>query len=472
MKKIIPAVVLFLCAACSICAGVTFDDAVANMLQSSPTIKSSLMGFYAGKAALSRETGNRYDLRLNSGYSYGIGYGGGNILTGDNGNLNAGITENLPTGGSISANIYGNNYTPQSAATLNDNAAISIYQPLLSGLIGLPADNSIKNDEFALEMSKESLRDIVTASVGNLKKYFVQIYRQKQYLSQNTLAIEYAQNTMEKAKGVLSAAEQLEAKAFLLSRQAQQAGYENNVKSACEDFLNYAGYEAGDWDTLTIDSSSMTEEAYMPSTLTAELEDALVEAQPQVARARIQYENTKLWMDQAGFSELPQLDLNASMQLSGYGNTFSDSIKIMTQGREKYYSAGLNFNFDIPNSGQVFDEKYWEAGYERDQMNYKNTKNSFRRSVRDAWRNAMQARGAYEMRKEAAGTYLKRLDMVKDAFSGGAVKVREMDLSINDAAGAQASEADSYYNYIAALSDWNRLSGKYEGDFNGYMKDK
>ncbi|MGD0566510.1 MAG: hypothetical protein ABSA34_04170, partial [Candidatus Goldiibacteriota bacterium] len=314
MKKIISAIVLFLYSGCSICCGVTFDEAAANMLSSSPSIKSSLMEFYGSKAALSRETGNRYDLRFNAAYSYGAGYTGSTI-TGDNGNLNSGITENLPTGGNISANIYGFNNTPQTGSSLNDNASISIYQPLLRGLIGLTADNNIKNDEFALEMSKESLRDIVTASVGNLKKYFVLIYRQRQYLAQNTLAIEYAKNTQEKAKGILSAGEQLEAKAFLLSRQAQQAGYENNVKSACEDFLNYAGYDAGDWDSLTIDSSAMTEDAYVPATLTAELETALVEAQPQVARARIQYENTKLWMDQAGFSELPQLDLNASMQL-------------------------------------------------------------------------------------------------------------------------------------------------------------
>jgi len=35
-----------------------------------------------------------------------------------------------------------------------------------------------------------------------------------------------------------------------------------------------------------------------------------------------------------------------------------------------------------------------------------------------------------------------------------------------------AGEADAYYNYAAALSDWNRLSGKYESYFDGYLKDK
>jgi hypothetical protein len=76
------------------------------------------------------------------------------------------------------------------------------------------------------------------------------------------------------------------------------------------------------------------------------------------------------------------------------------------------------------------------------------------------------------MRKEAAEAYLKRLDIVKGAFNAGAVKVREMDLSISDAAGGLAGEADAYYNYAAALSDWNRLSGKYESYFDGYLKDK
>jgi outer membrane protein TolC len=365
-----------------------------------------------------------------------------------------------------------NNYDPAQGSSLGDSVGVNIYQPLLRGFLGMPADNSIKNDEYAVQMSKESLRDSVTGSTGTLKKYFVQIYRQQQYLAQNTMAIEYAQNTLAMAKNGLRAGEQLEAKAFLLSRQAQQAGYENNIKSACEDFLNYAGYEGQDWDSLTIDTSSMTEEAYIPVTLTAELENTLIEVQPNVARARIQYENTRLWMDQAGWSVLPQLDLNASMQLNGYGNTLSDSIKIISQGREKYYSAGLNFSFDIPNSGAVFDEKYWEARYESDQLNYKLIKNSSRRLIRDTWRKLQQAMSSYEMRKEEAEAFLKRLEMVKGAFNGGTLNVREMDLSINDAANALSNEADAYYDYISSLSDWNRYSGKYESYFSGYMRDK
>jgi|GEM_PF-3224974 outer membrane protein TolC len=471
MKRPVLAAVLLMFVSFAFCGQVTFDDAEANMLQNSPAIKRSLLDFNMNKAALSRETGNRYDVKLNAGYGYGAGYDD-NIITGDNSNFNSSLSEALPTGGNIFLNMNSSNYDPAQGATLNDSVGINIYQPLLRGLLGMPADNSIKSDEYAVQMSKESLRDAVTGSTGTLKKYFVQIYRQQQFLAQNTMAIECARNTLAAAKRGLSAGEQLEAKAFLLSRQAQQAGFENNIKSACEDFLNYAGYDGRDWDSLTIDTSSMTEEAYIPVTLTAELENTLIEVQPQVARAKIRYENTRLWMDQAGWSVFPQLDLNASMQLNGFGNNLTDSIKIISQGREKYYSAGLNFSFDIPNSGAVFDEKYQEARYESDLMNYRIIGNGFRRRIRDAWRKLQQAMSAYEMRKEASEAFLKRLEMVKGAFNAGSFNVREMNQSINDAANALSGEANSYYDYIAALSDWNRYSGKYESYFSGYMRDK
>ena len=464
--------ILFFMISCNVFAGqVTFDDAAAHMLEYSPAIKSGFQGYSAAKYALSRDTGNRYDLQLNAQYNHLTSYFDGSISQ-DQGNFNSNISENLPTGGNISAGVYSNIYNPEPGNSIYDSAQVNLYQPLLHGLFGMPADNGIKSDEYSLQISKQNLRGTVTGSVGTLKKYFVQIFRMRQYLAENTLAAKYAADSLSTAKKNLSAAEQLEAKAFLLSKQAQQAGYENNVKSACEDFLNCAGYGAPDWDSLTVDTSSMTEDAYIPVTLTAELEETLVEVQPAVANARTQFENTWLWTDQANWAVLPQLDLNASMAFNGYGNTFEDSFRFITRGMEKYYSAGLNFSYDIPNSGKVFDAKYWQAKYENDRQNYELVKNGMSRTIRDTWRNLQQAGNAYEMRKEAAEAYLKRLDIVKGAFNAGAVKVREMDLSISDAAGGLAGEADAYYNYAAALSDWNRLSGKYESYFDGYLKDK
>jgi outer membrane protein TolC len=471
MKKHIITLIFFMISFRVFAGQVIFDAAAAHMMASSPAIKSSLQNFYAVKAALSREIGKRYDLQFNAGYGYQTWYSGSAIVY-NSGNLNSYVSENLPTGGEIFAGLYGNNYNPATGSALNNSMGINLNQPLLRGLFGLPADNNIKNYEYMLEMSKENLREMLTVSVWTLKKYFVQIFRMQQYLAQNTLAIEYAQNTLATAKKTLSAGEQLEAKAFLLSRQAQQEGCENNVKSACEDFLNYAGYEGQDWDSLTVDTSSMTKEAYIPLTITAELENTLIEVQPVVERARIQYEKSRLWLDKANWAVLPQLDFNVGMQLNGDGNTLEDSFKIIGNGSNRYYSADLAFSFDVPNSGPVFDAKFWAASCEADRQNYELIKNNLRRTIRDTWRNLQQAENAYEMRKEAAEAYLKRLDIVKAAFNAGAIKVREMDLSISDAAEALSSEADAYYNYVAVLSDWNRLSGKYESYFDGYMKDK
>ena len=75
------------------------------------------------------------------------------------------------------------------------------------------------------------------------------------------------------------------------------------------------------------------------------------------------------------------------------------------------------------------------------------------RTIRDTWRNLQQAGNAYEMRKEAAEAYLKRLDIVKGAFNAGAVKVREMDLSISDAAGGLAGGAVPVGQSAQAVAD-------------------
>ncbi len=92
--------------------------------------------------------------------------------------------------------------------------------------------------------------------------------------------------------------------------------------------------------------------------------------------------------------------------------------------------------------------------------------------IRSAYRTLVSAKNRYEMGKEARQLTEKRLQLQKKNFSQGRISLRELIMTQADFNQARIKEVSSYVDYIKAVSQWNKISGKYDVYFNEYIMGK
>ena len=465
---------------------INFEAAVEKCMVSNAVIRQALAEYREADADAEKVKG-RFDLNFKGGVSYAdtkdeaLAIG----MPGETGLLafSAGLDNRLVTGGDLSLNFTSQKMSLQYPAynwgidsvpfrpDINPyycpEISLSYSQPVLKGFWGDPQGNAVKAAEYRAKSARENLRGEVIRQVCGLKEAGLLIYAQESILKAKKEELKEEENLYARLKSAgAPETDLLLVKAAVLSDKAAPDGLENKLREAREDFLNMAGFAPGEWATATAAAVDTVEDSYIPEEMTGDLEDTLVDMQPQVTAAKLLSGSVSMEKDAAENNSLPELDLTGSYGLTGLAGGPDQAFAGLSSDKFRDITVGAAFSCSFPGregsgllSAKKEEMKKMEAEYEK-------LRNQAKIAVRAAFNGLKAAKDDYEMKKQA-GRLLSRRLMLQRAAGAGA---RELMMSQADYFNAEAAETGSFAEYAKSVIEWNRMNGKYDGYFNDFIK--
>jgi len=472
---------------------IDFGIALKKSVDNSSVIKQALADYYKSKA-MAEKISSMYDLIFSGNVTYTENKTYPNSLLSPEDTkvlvYKASLANKLFTGGFLSLDFSSTrtdiifpeisipSFDPSMfTATINPSykPAISLVytQPLLKDFWGRPDEKTLMISDLSVKMSKEALKNAILDNVTSLKEMYLLYYMsQKLQQVQNDFYIDaeklYKETLQLKSIGMREDTDILQAKASMLSAKAELEPADNQVKFARENFLNAAGFKQEEWDKTDIKIEELKEDAYIPE-LTEELENLLVDISPQVVIVKCSLDMAKTSKEIADTSALPSLNLTGSYGIEGFGANLQDSFDILTDNKYRNFMIGVNFSWAIPNRAGSGETKSKEEEYKKALEQYEFLKNQTKIMIRNSYRTLLSARNRYEMAKEARQLTEKRMQLQKKNFSKGVISLRELIMTQADFNQTRIKEVTSYVDYIKAVSQWNKINGKYDNYFNEYI---
>ncbi len=356
-------------------AEVDFDTALKNALESGASVKQAYADLNAARATVEKTYG-MFDLNLKGGVNYieskteatsSFSPEETHVLS-----YSAGLSNKLFTGGFLSVDLTSDRtslfFAPPSMSIpgLDFSSLLAAYnpsykptlsvtytQPLLNGFWGRPDEKAIKIGELSIKLAQEGLKSAITKQVSSLKEAYFLIYLTDSMLKiQNDFFTDaknlYNETVSLKKIGLREETDILQAKASMLSSQAELPAAENNLKAAKEMFLNAAGYPAEQWEKISVAVTETVEDAYVPLTLTADLEETLVTLQSEAVMAKTSYDMAVTGKEIADNSSLPGLNLIGKYGLEGVDGILGGAYDKMWSNKYHNFLIGANFSWSIP----------------------------------------------------------------------------------------------------------------------------
>lgn len=475
---------------------IDFNFALKKSFDDSSAISQALADYYKSKAIVEKTYG-MFDLIMNSSVTYteSKAYPTSLLSPEDTKVLvyKASLANKLFTGGFLSLDflstrtdiIYPSILTPgfspsMFTSTINPSykptLSLIYTQPLLKDFWGRPDEKVLKISDLSVKISKEGLKKAILDNVTNLTEMYLLYYMaQKLQQVQNDFYIDaeklYKETVQLKSIGMREETDILQARASMLSAKSELQPADYQVKFAKENFLNAAGFKQEDWDKIDIIVEEIKEDAYIPE-LTEELENLLVDISPQILILKYSLDMAKMSKEIAENSALPALNLIGSYGIEGFGANLQDSFDILTNNKYRNFMIGVNFSWAFPNRSGSGETRSKEEEYKKMYEQFEFLKNQTKIMIRNSYRTLLSSRNRYEMANEARQLTEKRLQFQKRNFSQGRISLRELIMTQADFNQARIKEVTTYVDYIKAVSQWNKINGKYDHYFNEYIMGK
>lgn len=475
---------------------VDFDRALKSSFTNSFIINQARADYYKSKA-IAEKTCGMFDLILNAGITYteNRSYPESLLSPKDTRILiyKASIANKLFTGGFLSLDFYSTRTdilfqdisvpgfdSSMFISTINPSykpaLSLTYTQPLLKDFWDNPDEKTIKIGELSVKRAKEELKKAILDNVTNLKEmylYYFMAQKLKQFKNDfyNEADKLYKEIVKLKSPGMREETDILQAKASMLTAKAELESADDNVKLSKENFLNAAGYEQRNRDIIDLKIEELSEDVFIPE-LTEELENLLVDVLPEVLIAKFSLDMAKISKEIADNSALPSLNLTGSYGLYGFGANPNDSFDALKDNRYRNFIIGANFSWNFPNRSGSGESKSKEEEHKKLLQQYEFLKNQTLIMIRNVYRTLVSNKNKYDMQKEVRRLTEKRLQLQKKNFSLGRISLREMIMSQTDFNQARINEVTSYVDYIKAVSQWNKINGKYDKYFNEYIMGK
>ena len=375
-------------------------------------------------------------------------------------NYNAGISQLIPTGGTVGAAFNNswnhNNYDPTRAINnyFQSNATLSLTQPLLKSFgretTELAIDVAKFSKEGALEQFRAKLQDIVSQVMSQ----YYRLFSLRKNLEVKKTALQLAEtvlgNTQGQVKaGVLPAMEILNAQFNVATQQKNLIDAERAFKDQV-DLLQLL-LQLNDVTDIMPTDTPFTD-IYAVDEAQA-IKHALAE-RPELKQQRISLKTSELQSRVAGNQALPQLDFSASAAFTGLASEYNRDLDRVGSGRYPIWTAGLQLTYPIGNDSAKNDYIISKLKVEQTLTQIRSLEESISKDVRIAARAVssgykqldVTARGrAYS--EEVVRAYIKKQKV------GLATTKDVMDV-MNNLVTAQGNEIQAvadYNNAIVAL---------------------
>jgi outer membrane protein len=342
------------------------QDAILTGLQNNTNLRVQVYNVPIRRTS-EEQTAAQFDPTVSGSISGGRAVNGGR--TSDTLNVNATVTEFLPTGTTVEAGITTSN-TFYSEHNSSIGPTLTVTQALLRGA-GLDVNlASLREAELATKVTQYQLRGVAESLVADIETgYWDLAYAERQLaIVQN--ALEVAQKQLDDTAtriqvGALSPSEQPAAEAELAQRREDLINAESALQTSRMRFLQLLAPAArAFWDQKV----TLTTLPFIPSGAMDDVEAHVVAAlrfRPDVNQTRLQLQRGDLEIVRTKNGLLPRLDLFVNLGKTGYANTLGNAIQDLN-GTD--YQAILGVRGDWSPMNRSAEATYRAAQLSKEQL--------------------------------------------------------------------------------------------------------
>ncbi len=425
-----------------------------------------------------------FDAVLTSGISYNdsenpappIDFGGiGNAIAQQfkQTTLSTGIQKRMVSGGTVGASLAANYIQQQQKAIYDpDNywqpaLAVQLNQPLLRGFgsdVNLAQVRISRNDDRAALLN---LRRTLLNLVRDVEQQYWVVVQTRQ----NVVAQAWLVKVGEDVRDILAKRREFDATvadyalavAIVEQRRSQLIRAQLSARNASDRLkltMNDPGVPVGG-DTTLVPIDRMAEVPIRYS-----LRDAVVtavEQSPVVATSVLEIDNASIMQVVADNGRMPQLDLNARVQMQGQDANFGDSMSQLGGGSFVSYLAGLAFSQPLGN--RAGEAEYRKARLQRSGavIAYEQSIESVVFSVKTALRTVVASHQLIEQTRAsrlAAAESLRALQVLEQTLAALTPEFLQTKFVAQDRlAIAYVSEIDALVNYNVSIAELYNAMG-------------
>jgi outer membrane protein TolC len=367
---------------------------------------------------------------------------------------NAGVSQLIPTGGTVGAAFNNswnhNNFGPGAINNyFQSNATLNFVQPLLKNFGRETTELTINVARFSKEGALDQFKARLLDIISQVKTQYYQLYSLRENLEVKKTSLKLAEtvlnnNQAQVKAGVLPAFETLNAQFGVATQQKNLIDAERALRDQVDALrVLLQLHDAADIipvDTPFRDNYQVDEAQATTYALTS---------RPDLNQQRVTLKSNELQSRVARNLTLPELDVNASAAFTGLASSYSRDLNRVGSGQYPIWIAGLQLTYPIGNDSAKND--YIKSKLKVDQA--KTQVRSLEESVVYDVRTAVRAVRSGYLQLDVTARGRAYAEQVLDAFikkqKVGLATTKDVLDELNNLVTAQGNE-------IQAVSDYNK----------------
>lgn len=300
----------------------------------------------------------------------------------------AGVSQLVPTGGTIEAD-FNNSWNDNNFGLgryYNSDVTLSLVQPLLKNFGKETTELNIDVARFNQEGSLEQFRSRLLDIISQVQTQYYLLYSARENLEVKKASLNLAETILTNTKaqvkaGVLPAMEILNAEFGVATRRKELIDAERSLRDQVDRLrLLLQIHDAADIvpaDTPFRDDYRVDEAGAIKRAL---------ETRPDLKQQRIALKTSELQARVARNQTLPDLDFNASAAFTGLSDTYHRDLERVGSGRYPIWIAGLKLTYPIGNDTAENDYIRSKLKIDQTRTQIKSLEESVSTNVRSAIR--------------------------------------------------------------------------------------
>lgn len=270
--------------------------------------------------------------------------------------LNAGISQLLPTGATAALGLDNSYLSSDLASTSNglssywqSSLGLTVSQPLLKNFGRESTELTIVSARLAKESSLEKLSARLISVVAQVRNEYYKLYSLKEELGVRKVSLDLANRVLHETQarvkaGVMPAMETLNAEFGVAAREKEMIDAERALKDQIDVFAQFLQLSPG----VEIETVEVPVKVRYEVSEQAEVKRAL-ENRPELKELKRSLELLELQTRVAGNKTRPDLLLSATAATAGLGDTYPQNMDRLSAGSYPVWGVGLTFTYPLGN---------------------------------------------------------------------------------------------------------------------------
>jgi outer membrane protein len=440
----------------------TLKDAIRLSFERNLDLKVELYNPAIAEADIRRNLGI-YDPLVSAGASYNRTTNTNTLfftpVSFDSATVNLGVTQLLPTGGTVGLN-GSTGWISNSTSYYTNAVNFTVSQPLLRNFGRDTTELNINVARYAKEGSLDRYKTRLSDTVAQVRNDYFRLYNLREALEVKRTSLALANKILDETRGrvkagVLPAMEILNAEFSSATREKEVIDAERAVRDQMDVLRLSLQLDRGS-DILIVDQPT-TEYLSVPEP------EALVKAlanRPELAAQRVNLKIDDLLRRAARNRTLPDLSINANVGLDGFDPRLTGAYERTAKADYPAWGIGLQFSYPIGNRAAENDYIKSKLTLEQAQTQLQSLESGITNDVRSAIRLLQTSYRQIDVTARGRAYAEERLRAFQKKNAVGLATTKDVFDVENDLVTAKGNQIQALVDYNNAITGVWRVTGE------------